>query len=105
VAQTRAFKGPLSGLPPVMHAVRWDGSTDKVFALWVDTPGASVTIALPVGTTSVLQWDGTAITTSGSSIALDESSGPIFLSVSRIENGYPHVVTCTGIDRYAVFPS
>jgi len=83
VAQTRAFKGPLSGLPPVMHAVRWDGSTDKVFALWVDTPGASVKVTLPSGVTAVRLWNGAAAAVSASTVTLGEGDGPVFVTVAN----------------------
>lgn len=85
VASGRVFKGPLRDVPPVMHGVRWDGSADKVFALWTDTPEATVTVTLPANATVVKRWNGQTVspttTSSGRTITLREEEGPVFVTV------------------------
>lgn len=79
----RVFKGPLKDVPPIVHAVRWDGASDKVFALWNDTPTSTVSVTLPGKVKMVQRWDGSPVTAAGSVIKLSENDGPVFVTVSN----------------------
>lgn len=84
-AGSRTFKGYLSDVPHGLHTLRWDGASDRVFGMWVDDPGKSVTVTLPAGTTQVKRWDGTVVTpvlTGGiKTVVLTEAAGPVYVSV------------------------
>jgi hypothetical protein len=82
-AQTgRDFAGVIGGLPPGVHALRWDGAADRTYALWVDRTGpGSVKINLPAKTASSKWWTGTAVTVQSGSVALTEAAGPLFVRV------------------------
>ncbi len=83
----RVLKGFLPDVPPNLHALRWDGSTDQAFVVWTDRVNGAYTVNLPSKTSSVKLWDGTSLTPtlSGSQkqITVAETSGPVFVTVSR----------------------
>jgi hypothetical protein len=83
----RSFKGYLPAVPPGLHALRWDSSTDSVFAIWSDNPGQTVNVTLPAGTLSARWWNGipaaTFNTAGGTALSLGEANGPLFVRVPR----------------------
>jgi hypothetical protein len=81
----RILKGLLSNVPPGLHAMRWDGVSDKVFAVWSDaTAGQRVKVTLPAGTSKVVLWNGTTpATLVGKQLYVQESDGPVFVTVSN----------------------
>ncbi len=85
--QGRVFKGFLPHVPPGLHVLRWDGASDKVFALWADAAqGTQVRVNLPAKPLKVLRWDGSAVplssTGSNSHFALQEADGPVFVTLA-----------------------
>jgi len=81
----RTLKGLQLNVPPGLHVMRWDGSVDKVFAIWSDaTAGQRVKVTLPTLTSKVLFWDGTTPPTLvGKQLYVQESDGPVFVTVSN----------------------
>lgn len=83
----RVLKGFLPDVPPNLHVLRWDGSTDQAFVVWTERVNGSYTVTLPAKTSSVKLWDGTVITptVSGSlkQVTVDEASGPVFVTVTN----------------------
>lgn len=82
----RTFKGFLPNVPPGLHALRWDGASDKSFTIWSDAQGnARTKVTLPANATKVVMWDGTVPTTltatSPKSFYIKESDGPVFVTV------------------------
>lgn len=84
----RIFKGYLTDVPPGLHAVRWDGSSDKVFAIWggEDTQGP-VEVRIPANATAIKRWDGTNVSTTTLGayrvLSLKETDGPIIVTLSN----------------------
>jgi hypothetical protein len=82
----RVLKGVLSDVPPWIHVIRWDGPSDKVFAIWSDAPpGVSTTITPPQQTSSIALWDGTAPKgiTANNQFDISEESGPVFVTIKN----------------------
>ncbi len=83
---TRTFKGYLTDTPHGTHVLRWDGSTDRTFCLWVDDASKDTTVTLPVRTAKVTRWDGVVLTPATDSagnktITLTEAAGPVYVLV------------------------
>lgn len=79
----RTLRGLLSETPPGIHVLRWDGTTDRVFAIWNDSPGTPTTVTLPTNTIMVTLWDGTQarIASGTNEVVLTEADGPIFVTL------------------------
>lgn len=80
--RSRTFKGFVTDVPAGLHVVRWDGSGDYVFAVWSDNKGTRGAVTLPADVTSVVRWDGSAVS-ERSSLVLTEEDGPVFVTVRR----------------------
>ena len=83
----RVFKGFLPDVPPGLHVLRWDGRSDKVFALWNDAShGAQVRVNLPSKTSKITRWDGVSVVPNGPSptshLTLTEADGPVFVTLT-----------------------
>jgi hypothetical protein len=83
----RVLKGFLPDVPPNLHVLRWDGTTDRAFAIWTDRLSGSYTVTLPTTVSSVTLWDGTVITPTVSgtrkTVTITEASGPVFVKITR----------------------
>lgn len=85
----RSYKGLVSDTAPGVHALRWDGASDKVFVLWVDdTRSNTVTVNLPAKTYGVTTWKGAEATTKIAAtgqlqVDLTEAAGPVFVSIKN----------------------
>jgi hypothetical protein len=83
----RVFKGFLPDVPPGLHVLRWDGTSDRAFALWTDTNDRKVTVQLPSTIKTVTRWDGTTVTptVNGSTrtVVMSEADGPLFVTITK----------------------
>ena len=83
----RVFKGFLPDVPPGLHVLRWDGTTDRAFALWTDTNDRKVTVELPSTIKTLTRWDGTVVqptvTSTGRSVVMSEADGPLFATMTK----------------------
>ncbi|QSI79038.1 cellulase family glycosylhydrolase [Niveibacterium microcysteis] len=83
----RAFKGPVLDVPPGVHALRWDGAADRVFAIWSDTVGQTVDVSLPAATSAIRRWNGDAVSPgyagAVNTVSIKEADGPLFVIVSQ----------------------
>lgn len=83
-AQSRRYVGLLKDVPPNVHAMRWDGPQDTMFAVWTDSASVPLRLNLPPAAT-VTNWLGQALTprlAAGSPAAelqLAEADGPVFV--------------------------
>jgi hypothetical protein len=82
----RIFKGYLTDVPPGLHAVRWDGSSSKAFAIWADQDAqGSIEVKIPANAVAITRWDGSTVTTSSVGslrvLTLKESDGPIMVTL------------------------
>lgn len=82
----RTFKGYLTDVPPGLHTVRWDGASDKVFAIWTDQDAqASMEVRIPLNATAIKRWNGTTFATTvvGSYrvLTLREEDGPVMVTL------------------------
>ena len=78
----KLFNGRYTDVPPGMHALRWsDAMTSaKTICMWVDNPGENISVILPVGVKSVMNWRGESIPVKGGDVyVLAESDGPIYV--------------------------
>ena len=82
VAAKRAFAGMAQGLPGGVHAMRFDGAGDRVFAVWNDQPDARMTMRLPAGATAAANLFGEPIKVKKNEIALAETDGPVYLTLA-----------------------
>lgn len=82
--KTRNYIGLVEDVPANVHAMRWDGSDDSVFATWTDSPNVPVTLTVPRAAT-VTSWSGTSLPTTPtanpatSELKLTEAGGPVFV--------------------------
>lgn len=85
--KTRNYVGLVKDVPANVHAMRWDSSTDSVFAVWVDSTDVPLTLTVPKSAT-VTSWSGAAVTTTATSnpataqLKLTEATGPVFVRYS-----------------------
>lgn len=80
----RRYVGLVKEVPPNVHAMRWDGPQDTVFAVWTDSAAVPLKLNLPPAATAT-SWTGQALaptTTAGAPAAelqLSEADGPVFV--------------------------
>src|SRR5690606_28168269 len=83
----RVLKGIIPDVPPGLHVMRWDGTTDRAFALWTDTDSSKITVQLPANIKTVTRWDGTTVqptlTSTGRFVVMRETEGPLFVTMSK----------------------
>ena len=82
--QGRTFKGFLPDVPPGLHVLRWDGASDKSFAIWSEAPSnARVKVTLPANASKVTLWDDSVPPTlnSAKQFYIQERDGPVFVTV------------------------
>ncbi|MGE5453126.1 MAG: cellulase family glycosylhydrolase [Acidobacteriota bacterium] len=84
----RTFKGAMGDLPAGLHAVKWEGETDSVFAIWSDDPRAgSYILKVPPSANRVKRWSGLGIVGVNkgayTEIALSEQDGPVFVRLMK----------------------
>lgn len=82
--KTRNYVGLVRDVPANVHAMRWDGSDDSVFAVWVDSANVPLTLVLPKAAT-VTSLSGSAVATQAtgnsatSQVKVTEAAGPVFV--------------------------
>jgi len=93
VAATRRFSGFIHAVPSNLTALRFDGRTNIVVAVWDSTPGGQVTVTMPTNVVAtdflgnplpLLNW------TNRQAWTLYESNGPIYIS-------YPYTWQATNL--------
>jgi hypothetical protein len=89
-ATNRVFSGSLPAQPTSLHALRLDGATDTVIVIWMDQPGAKLSITLP---SAAIAFDmlGSLIATESNSnergvVQVSESAGPIYVTIPETRN-------------------
>lgn len=80
IRRGRVFCGPLRGVPPGLHALRWQSSGDMVQAVWIDGSEAAARLTLPKAA-EVRRWDGTELP--ARDIRLTEGDGVIYIRTLR----------------------
>lgn len=78
--KNRTLRGFLPTVPTNLVAMRFDGSNDKVVALWLSTPNSSLRVTLPRGATAA-DFLGAPIAIQANSILLKETDGPVYVTV------------------------
>jgi hypothetical protein len=58
----RSYQGLVQNVPPNVHAMKWKGSSDSVYAVWVDGGSGTLTLNVP-STAQVTKWDGSTPST------------------------------------------
>lgn len=81
----RRYRGMVANLPASVHGMRWDSTTDSVYAVWVSSARTTLNLHVPTGA-KVMNWKGQPVSTvsSGSGtlkLQLAESSGPVYVTV------------------------
>jgi catechol 2,3-dioxygenase-like lactoylglutathione lyase family enzyme len=82
-ASGRTLVGFVDIQPTSLHALRLDGASDVLVALWSDAPGGQVDVALPPWTTAVNYLGVPLSLTPGNGgliVAVRESDGPVYLT-------------------------
>ncbi|MDO9002641.1 MAG: cellulase family glycosylhydrolase [Aquabacterium sp.] len=83
----RVLKGFIPDVPPGLHVLRWDGASDRAFALWSDTNASKITVQLPATIRTVTRWDGTTVqptvTSTGRHVVMREADGPLFVTMAK----------------------
>ncbi len=77
--RARTFRGFLPTTPTSLVAMRFDGTNDKVVALWLSARGSSVTVTLPTGATAANVL-GAPVTIQNNRIVLREVDGPVYVT-------------------------
>lgn len=86
VTNTRSYKGLVKNVPANVHAMRWDSSSDSVFAVWVDSNNVPLTLSVPRSAT-VTSWSGATIGITNAAngntayFKLSEADGPVFVRI------------------------
>lgn len=79
----KLFNGRHTDVPPGMHALRWSDSLTaaRTICMWADNPGENVSVTLPSGVKTVVNWKGESIPAKAGEVhVLTESGGPIYVS-------------------------
>lgn len=71
------YKGVLLDTPPGVHGLRWEGISQKVVCLWVESLGEEVTVTIPQDVKRIVGWSGADLS-KGATIQLTESTGPVY---------------------------
>ena len=85
IARDHTYAGMVQDMPDGAHAMRLDGSADKIFAVWSDQPDSRITVRFPVaGFVSATNLMGEALKPKGrgqgeAEIALVETEGPVYM--------------------------
>ena len=80
-----SYAGMAGEMPPGLHAMRWDGSTDTILIVWSDQPGARRTVAYTKrGLISAIDITGQAIKSKDlpsdeTQVQIEDTTGPIYL--------------------------
>jgi hypothetical protein len=83
-AATRRYVGLVKDVPANVHAMRWDGPQDSVFAVWTDAAPVPLALSLPPGATAT-SWTGQALVPTvapgavAAELRLTEADGPVFV--------------------------
>jgi hypothetical protein len=78
VARGRTFSGCLPMLPTSLVAMRFDGPTDQVVALWSFAPNSSVSVTVPGSTAT--DYLGNPIQLQNNAVTVSEANGPVYIS-------------------------
>jgi hypothetical protein len=85
IAGDHIYAGMVRDMPDGAHAMRLDGTEDKVFAVWSEQPDSRITVRLPAdGLVSVTNLVGESLKVRGNGrkeveIALTETDGPVYI--------------------------
>jgi hypothetical protein len=85
-ATGRTLVGFIDIAPTSLHALRLDGASDVVVALWSDAPGGQVNVSVPLSTTAVNYLGSPLSLTPGMGVwtlTVRESEGPVYLTLPR----------------------
>jgi len=84
VARNRTFVGMVPTAPSNLVAMRFDGATDRVYAMWNYAPTSTVTVTLPTNAT-VTDLYGSPMTLQkvGGRLAMtvEEGAGPVYIRI------------------------
>jgi hypothetical protein len=84
VARNRTFKGFVQPVPSSLVAMRFDGPTDQVYALWSFAPDSEVTVTFPTNAT-VIDLYGSPLTPlqliGRLAIKVQEGAGPVYIRI------------------------
>lgn len=84
LVKSKVFNGKHTDVPPGMHALRWTNTSTgaKTVCMWVDNSGEEISVTLPTGFKSVVNWKGEVIpVVSGQSVTLRELDGPLYVQL------------------------
>ncbi len=81
LAADHIFAGLVADVPDGVHAMRLDGSAERIFVVWSDQPEAHITLRFPMaGLVSATNLLGEPLNVRKNEIALAETDGPIYIS-------------------------
>jgi hypothetical protein len=84
VARNRTYAGLVHTAPSSLVAMRFDGTSDQVFAVWSFIPNSSVTVTFPLNA-SVMDIYGKAlipeILVNSLALNVQESTGPVYITI------------------------
>jgi hypothetical protein len=85
LARGRAFAGLLDTGLSQLHAMKYDGTSDTVIALWSEYVGRPITVELPTSASAISflgEPRALALTPNGQELTLQESDGPVYVTVT-----------------------
>jgi len=88
LARGRVFAGLLDTGFSMLHAMKYDGASDTVVALWSEYVGRPITMELPSNASAVSflgQSRTLAPTAHGQELTLQESDGPVYLTIPHAD--------------------
>lgn len=78
----RTFVGFLPTVPTSLTAMKFDGGSDTVIALWLSAKGSSVSVAVPTGAT-VTNMLGASVPVQNGRIVVTETGGPVYVTARK----------------------
>lgn len=80
----KTYQGLVADLPPMVHAMKWRGSTTSTYAVWSETATVNVNLNVPLAA-QVTAWDGSTMPTSTSSsgtktVSFNADNGPVYVT-------------------------
>jgi hypothetical protein len=92
VARKRTYAGLIHTAPSSLVAMRFDGPTDQVFAVWTFLPNSKVTVTFPT-TATIKDLYGNPLTpqTLGSRLAVNiqATTGPVYITIPSAQSAPP----------------
>jgi uncharacterized membrane protein YgcG len=96
VARNRTYAGLIHTAPSSLVAMRFDGATDQVYAVWASVPKSNVTITFPTTATATDLFGSPLMPqhlNGRLAMTVEEGAGPVYITIPSIQPAAPAPVS------------